>query len=220
MRSVRRESLDRIKMAVGDEAARSVDEGFDKGGLSDFVSGRFIASALAGLSRHGRPEDAEVARRWIDAPDDRKREAIALLSRFGTASDVRALITTAETSFGEDRRLAIRVALALLPGKAGALHILHATSNSEVIGLVLRALRVFEPDTAVVESLLTSKDAKVRAGAVAWMVQGDNRNQLEAFLARYLDGPTYYYNVVCWIDRVLYAPRPLREVYRDRLLGV
>ena len=40
---------------------------------------------------------------------------------------------------------------------------------------------------------------------------------LESLLNEYLGSTTYYYVVVGWIDRVLFAPAELRRVYREEL---
>jgi len=42
---------------------------------------------------------------------------------------------------------------------------------------------------------------------------------VEELLDEYLAKPTYYYNVVCWIDRVLYAPQLMRREFTRKLSG-
>ena len=44
------------------------------------------------------------------------------------------------------------------------------------------------------------------------------RDQLELLLTEYPNaGQYYYYNVTCWLDRILYAPQGLREEYLKRV---
>jgi len=44
-----------------------------------------------------------------------------------------------------------------------------------------------------------------------------DQKQFEELLTRYIQSPPYYYNVVVWLDRLLYAPDPFRTAYKDQL---
>ena len=55
--------------------------------------------------------------------------------------------------------------------------------------------------------------------AAAYIIEAFNRdkNKLERFLNDYVQNETYYYNVVCWLDRILYAPRSFKIMFRKQL---
>lgn len=107
-----------------------------------------------------------------------------------------------------------------MPGRDGALAVLDATEDASVMKVALRALRAFAPDDERVESLLGFKDDSIRLAALAWVVERYNAARLETILTAYFERGFYYYNVVCWLDRVLYAPPPLRQFYKQRLLAL
>jgi hypothetical protein len=41
--------------------------------------------------------------------------------------------------------------------------------------------------------------------------------EVEQFLKEYLGRETYYYNIVTWLDRLLYSPMPLRDMFTQEL---
>ena len=43
------------------------------------------------------------------------------------------------------------------------------------------------------------------------------KERLKDILREYLELPTYYYNVVCWLDCALYCPTELRMGYIKQL---
>jgi hypothetical protein len=71
-------------------------------------------------------------------------------------------------------------------------------------------LATFEP---MLVALLHSKIDGVRVLAVACLHRLADRARLEAILDEYMQTRPYYYNVVCWLDRVLYAPAPLQDMF-------
>ena len=68
-----------------------------------------------------------------------------------------------------------------------------------------------------VQDLLRDSDRMVRVKAASFLIARLPREQLEEVLDTYLQGYHHYYNVVCWMDRALYAPAPFRDLYIARL---
>jgi hypothetical protein len=68
-----------------------------------------------------------------------------------------------------------------------------------------------------VEPMLTEESDVVRRKALAFIVVKSSHDENEGVLARYLAQPRYYYDVVCWLDRILYAPDQLRQTYCAKL---
>jgi len=70
-----------------------------------------------------------------------------------------------------------------------------------------------------IHSLLHSEKDQIREMAAAYIMEAFNRdkNKLERFLNEYVQSETYYYNVVCWLDRILYAPRSFKMMFRKQL---
>jgi SOS response regulatory protein OraA/RecX len=62
-----------------------------------------------------------------------------------------------------------------------------------------------------------NKEGK-RVRAVFYLQQhAKSKEELEKVLRDYQERESYYYNVVTWLDRLLYAPDLLREDFRRRL---
>ena len=65
---------------------------------------------------------------------------------------------------------------------------------------------------------LHSKSDGERKLAVAYLLKKNTRkNKFESILNKYM-GTSYYYNVVSWIDQILYAPKAIKECGRKELL--
>jgi hypothetical protein len=114
---------------------------------------------------------------------------------------------------------AVRAALKI--DKSGAvLRKMMESDSSELIENALRQARS-RPDVVSDEeatSWLEHKSDEVRLAAVGVLFACRSRSELEDFLLKYVERPTYYYNVVTWLDRVLYAPAGFRE-YFQRILA-
>ena len=182
----------------------------------DFIRTRFTSAALAGFAMHGESQDVQIGRLYLMESDHHVRlEAIRIIERFGDASDVEALIGIAKDSYGELKELAANVALKLAPRIDGAASALLQTEDPTLVGLSFKSL-MNEPPTEVqpiLEPLLGSKNDNIRIKVLAYFVKRYLEDELVQLLSRYFERSHYYYDVVCWLDRVLYAPPPLKEMF-------
>jgi hypothetical protein len=99
--------------------------------------------------------------------------------------------------------------------------VLLALPDTDFIAAALRALRDAEPAQTLplVEPLLSNEREYVRVLATAFLVEAVTSKELEAIVMRYRGAGSYYYNVGCWLDRVLYAPAPFRDAFTKKLLA-
>ena len=72
---------------------------------------------------------------------------------------------------------------------------------------------------ALVEGCLDDEDQFKRTKAVSYLAGICSNQELEAVLDAYIRKGAYFYNVVCWLDRYLFAPEPLRSLYREKLMA-
>jgi HEAT repeat protein len=217
--SVQRESIEAARQHFGEGAEQAL------GGLisehRDFIKGEYIAAGLAGVAAHGRPEDVALARPYINSKQfDVRDQALRVLERFGTREDLDALVRIAQSGTGGDSRLAARTALRISPGIDGVARTFLASRSSHLIALALQALTDSGLDRVqpVIVPLLESEDATIRVTVLSFLVDRKEQGDLQQFLDEYLGRGYYYYNVVTWLDRVLYAPMPLRAMYRKQLV--
>jgi hypothetical protein len=64
---------------------------------------------------------------------------------------------------------------------------------------------------------LRDEDEAFRIRSLCWLVKHLERRDMETSLLAYVESGTYYYDVVTWLDRLLYAPPHLRESFARKL---
>jgi ABC-type uncharacterized transport system auxiliary subunit len=69
----------------------------------------------------------------------------------------------------------------------------------------------------ILEELLSDKDESLRAASVLALAAKASPEQLMDIVGAYTEQPSYYYNVVTWLDRLLFAPGPLSSYYQAEL---
>jgi len=193
--------------------------------LNDFIRARFISSALSALAEHGNEGDVELARGYLIEEyedqnwDEVQLEALRIVGKFGTPSDIENVLRIAQNKAGEMRQLASIVALRLSPGAGGAAVDLLQLEDKITAGLAIESLLASDPVEVrpILEPLLDHKDEDIRTKALAYFVKKYNADELVDLMSGYISRPTYYYNVVCWLDRILYAPPPLRQWFQTQL---
>lgn len=216
--SVRERSMERLRSRLGDIAEQIIERYSDK--LDDFLVRKFTEAALAGLASFGEPQDVQIGRRHLtESNRDVQKEAIRIIERFGDASDVESLIRIAKDDYGELKTMAASAALTIAPGVGGAARALLETEDPTLVGLAIRSLWNDDPAEVceVLEPLLGARNVRTRSKVLAYFGMRSSSAQLETLLLRYLEREGYFYNVVCWIDRVLYSPPPLREMFLSKL---
>ncbi len=186
-----------------------------------FLVQRYAAAALVGVAANGDMHDLHLGRRYLSDADRRVGEAaMDVLERCGTASDANALVAFArKTYYRHIKERASDMALRLDPGLSGTVDALLQSGDSILTGSAIRSLDGVKTDQGwkKVEPLLASDNANIRVQATAYAVAMMPTESLERLLEQYALRPTYFFNVVCWLDRALYAPLPLRNLYRRDL---
>jgi hypothetical protein len=186
-----------------------------------FLRGEFTVAGLAALAINGVGEDVEIGRRYLTSTDpDVIDEAVRIVERLGHSTDADALVNIARSySHNQIGALAARAALKLSPGIGGAVRGLLAAENADLAQIAVNAL--LDEDKAQVGELLKpflySKIDGVRIKVLAFFVKRCSMEELEELLTEYPTSSNthfYYYNVVCHLDRVLYAPQPLKKLCR------
>jgi len=190
------------------------------------VTGRkvyYIAAALAGLAHHGSPEDAEFGRQFLSHSDiDVRIEAVRVIHRCGNVSDVSSLIKTAESSDGLVQELAAKAALALTADQHGVAGEFLRTENEILTSITVAELIARDDIEQVVEFLkpyLYSEKDKVRTRVMAYFIFRYDERQLADLLMWYTSADIYYFDVVCCLDRILFAPLYLKSSYRESVKG-
>jgi len=197
----------------------------DRSELDDWIYRRFAGSAIAGLVQHGEPADVAFGRELLanrkkdSFYGDAEAQAVCLIARFGDVSDVEALVAVAREAYGETKELAAKTALRLSPGTEGVAKQFAEVKDTTLFRLMLESLQESAPtDTrAFAETYLGDGENFKRIAALRSLVKVAKPEELESILSTYVSKTPYYYNVVCWLDRVLFSPTPFREAYIGEL---
>ena len=191
------------------------------GDVEKYFLSRFTAAGLAALAQHGSKADLARARVYLKEGNHLlvRAQALEILVRFGGKSDVPAILTFADQCYGRYKERCFEAAMRLASGPDGAFK--KILERQDEIGIKV-ALRMADKVTVeayeeTVKSLLVSEKGLIREIAVAHYVSTSSNDQLVGLLEEYLENTYYYYNVVCWLDRVLYAPPIIRKIFLEQL---
>lgn len=215
---IKKEATENLERTFGDRG-HSIAESFND--LNDFIRGKFVRAALEVISEQGEAEDITFGRKFLfDSDTMIQRFAIRLLDKHGNPTDVESLVKLVLQSSGEIKVAAAATALKLTPGVNGVATDFLKTEDPVLVALTLTSIGLLPEEEALktVEFLLSSEKAETRLKAVAYCAGSCSPALLKQFLEKYLQRDSYYYNVVCWFDRILYAPLPkLKQFYMSRL---
>lgn len=209
--------VDKFKQTYGDNSVKYLKD--YEGKLNDFIRNNFVTSALSIISEHNNPENVRIARKYIDSDyESIKKLAIQIIAENGDSSDVPKLITICTNSYGEISELAANSALQLDPGISGAVSSFLLANDIRLIKFALKYLRTepIEITKSIAETLLLNNNDSIRRQAVFFLINKLPKEELEELLRSY-PKTHYYYNVICWLDRFLYAPSPFKEVFIKKM---
>jgi uncharacterized protein DUF4062 len=215
---VRKKFVDAVESRLGSEYRKRALEGLSK--YDDFIRSRFVEAALTGLAINGEAADVRFGRQYLATDSSTtKLAAVRVVCRFGTAEDVPALLEVAKDSWGEARDAAGVCALRLAPNPFEVARELTRSASTELAKAGYAWLYNQQSREAVdlFEAMLDSANDKERVRAVYYLSKTRTSDELENVLDANLEREKYYYNVVSWLDRLLYAPEPLKSFFVAKL---
>ena len=207
--------LAKIEEAKGDAAEIQKLENFEGSRIIELT-----VSALKVLKKYGNAGDKMIAKTFLKSEDTKVRAAaIDLFAKYAGKRDIDVLSEIASGGDGGGRIVAAKRILKLDAGKKRSRDLLES-GDSDVVKEAIRWYIANKEslDWSEMSTLLCSKNDEIRLLAAAYAVKTWTRRKLVSLLKRYLSGETYYYNVVCWLDRVLYAPGDLAQGYKKKLI--
>jgi hypothetical protein len=213
---IREKSFEEMESEAGREVADQVFNRLTDKNLEDFIRSQHAEAALTGLASHCQSSDIEIARKYLrDENQSIKTAAVTIVSKFGDDRDVRSLLDISEGAWGEVADLAPMAAIHL-SAKPDELAIEMAQSASRAWKkAAVRWLATQDSATAkqYFRALLNDTDEDNRVQGIQYLSKRLSRKELERLLDEYPSQGTYYYNVVTWLDRLLYAPSSLKEMF-------
>ncbi|MHB8068814.1 MAG: DUF4062 domain-containing protein [Desulfobaccales bacterium] len=219
---LRLESANRLKEKYGSAADSVLNEVTPE--LIEFTKAQLISAALDGLRIHGKKQDVKYARKFLSKTRYglADKSAIQLIDRFGNKRDVDKLLEISSKKYGEDKIEIIKIAYRLCSHKEEFIIDLINNDDTNIakFGIYLLDKSNSSNKIMLANNIISFKDDQRRLEGLAILVKKYNDKQLEKLLDKYISMEYYYYNIVTWIDRYLYAKGKYKEYYRKRLLGL
>jgi hypothetical protein len=181
----------------------------------------FTEAALAGIAANGDSSDIVFARPYLRSKESHlKKAAVDVVARFGNSGDVPMLEEALADTLGESQ-VAIAAAIMNLSenGIDAALRFIHDKTSNIAKDAFSRLMNDRTVEVRRFFALLLSDKFEVmRLRAVEYFYSHrTSQETLEVILSAYLSKSSYYYDVVTWLDRLIYAPSELRESYATEL---
>jgi HEAT repeat protein len=215
---IKEKSIARLRLKFGEQEGNKIAEEWNR--LDDFIRSQFTRSALLGLAENAQPSDSALARPYLEHANNLLRDpAVAIISKVGGPEDVSILLKIAKEAYGDVRQEAASAALRLSPKPVEVAHALTESQGAEVVKIAFNWL--FGENSGEVkkifEELIHSQNDTDRVRALHYLSSRMTRKELEQFLKKYLSRETYYYNIVTWLDRLIYSAEPLRQMFTYEL---
>jgi hypothetical protein len=188
--------------------------------LENSMTIELTASALKVLKKYGNAGDKAMAKTFLKSEDARVRAAaVDLFAKYAGKRDIDVLSEIASGGHVEGRIVAAKRILKLYGGNQHSRDLLESSYSDVAKEAICWYIANKEKvDSREMAALLWSKTDEIRLLATAYAVKTWTRQRLALLLKRYLSADTYYYDVVCWLDRVLYAPGDLAQGYKKKLI--
>ena len=216
--SVRNRSIEKLKIQYAIPAVDEVLKSFVK--VESYVRSKFAAAALSALALHGQVEDVRFGRKHLNtAYDFEKLAAVRVVSKFGDKQDVDQLLKIAKDAWGDLSDEAGLAALKLSDNPFETAKALIKTRNDKLIRAGFKWLYAQKGDDIqeFFENLLNSESDSDRVRSVFYFSKILDKKRLTKLLKAQFVKNTYYYNVVTWLDRLLYSPRLLHRYFVQEL---
>lgn len=222
---IRNNTIEAYRNKYG-ELGNSLIEKIDEN--DSFIKGRFYKYAFQVLSKNARKNDLDIIRDFLKNPhfsyykDDILLFFLNIIEEFGTDDETDILLDILEKSDYGVKKRAVSIFLKITSKeKEQYAKELLKEDNLELQKLLLNYSLTEEilAKKSVIDLTYRSNHA-LRLAALAYLAQKLSVQELEEFLQQYplADGfDFYYYDVICWLDRILYSPKSLKNFYSNSL---
>jgi HEAT repeat protein len=214
---LRQDAIERMEREFGPASKPNISELQE---YDDSIRLNFVAAALEGLVAHGNKSDIRFGRQYLTSErDEVKRAALRIVCEFGDSEDVPTLLQISKDAWGDLRY------------EAGVCALRFATNPFDIASELIKSRSaklthagfdwLYKQDTpevnAFFEHWLDDENYENRVRAVYYFFNKLKPEALANLLEAQFHKQTYYYNVVTWLDRLLYAAPILKESFAREL---
>ena len=184
--------------------------------LNEFITSEFAGAALAALAKNGSARDLATTREYLRSEHRESQQAtLEFISKFGDESDVKSLLTIAETEYGEFAERAAEIALDLSTDRWTRAREYLKRESMPFVQVGIKALREhtdFPSRWRELVPYLSTDNQNVRLDTAKLFCSRLGRTDLVDLMNQCHEDGTYYYDVIAVFDRSLYGPLPWRSI--------
>lgn len=189
--------------------------------INKFIKSEFISSALEGLLQHGNKNDVKYARKYLGKTNynTADRVAIEMIAKYGNTADCKMLLNYAFNSKSEYKILPIKTVLSLRKNLSNIISSMLKSNDKDLLKIALLNLDSLKSqnNTKVAKEFLKNDDEAVRLISIKFLFLKYNKDELIDILNDYIKNDSYYYNVVTWLDRLIYAPEYFEPIFLNKI---
>ncbi len=204
-------------------SVKKLEEAFSK--YDDFIIGQFKTSAYKILLEKGNAKILPQVRELIEMDEYKiRRICIQILNKYGSQKDSQFLLNLAlKPEYTSHRDLTVISALNL--DAKGKYKILEQILKSDEVSFIKIAIAFAQKNNKKIDDkklfeLLDFKDEQTRALTVAYIDAHTNKKEKEEIIKKMHSQSHYYYNAICWLDRLIYSPSKFQEFYKKELKSI
>lgn len=187
--------------------------------VEEYIRNKFRVAALNVLASNGDKSDVAMAREQVRCEDSSVREAaLRIIVAHGSETDAITALEIGKNSYGNLNTVATKTYFTLAPKTEESVKVAISSWPGNAKTAVKFALQngIAISETTISE-LLLNDDTNIRESAVFYLLETCTYKELIAWLDKYIKQDTYYYSVVCWLDRILFAIEPFQSIMKDKL---
>lgn len=215
------QSKQRIKTSYGEAGIKTIGDIAKP--LEKFSLERFTMAALTGLKQHGSAKDKKFAKTVLrsDFNTDVKQIALQILCKFGNKRDINTIITAITTHDfdSSDKAEPVTDVIRLSKNDPDVIQRLLAINDEAIVCSTIDSIHsdIVADTNEIIWNKLFDSSSDIRKSAVKYFIRNYDATNLQDYLNRYLAEDTWYYNVVCWLVQILYAPDYLTLTFQRQL---
>lgn len=216
-------NFNRIEKAYYEKTGREVGVDNTLNVLRGYIIGQYAITALKILNEKGNKQDIVFARRFISSTDSGiQRIIMDMMTKWGDETDISNILKFSSESYGELKEKSGRLAIQLDQNGKQNVAEKYLDSNDEIlinISLQSDLKQKLNRFREKAKSLLLNDNSNIRLSALSYLIRISSNKDLDNLLKTYLTNSSYYYDVVCWLDRILFSPTKFRVSYKKDLVN-
>jgi hypothetical protein len=187
----------------------------------EYLRDRFVIAALPHFAKIATRADRTLIREFCASPTlDVSFRAAVVLAEIGDESDVDLLLKLRPKLWGERLEEVVDGAIGLATDKAALLTMLLQDEKAGKISTLLGRHLLALPAASrirISKAMLQSEVTALRLQGVRVLCLTMDSSELVDLLSAYVEQETYYYDIVSWLDKLVYSPEPYHDLYVEEL---